>query len=340
MCSEINIFIKVNKYLQPLSFNLLTFAFQIYDMCRLDILLKPLIFIIAVGMVACKGTKETAHEEVKVDEAISSTNSLLWQVTGNGLKEPSYLFGTMHIIKNENYFFGKNAEKKVKSAKTVVFEVDMDNMNMMAVTKGALMPEGKTLKDYCSEEDYQLIEDFFHDSLDIAPAMFKMAYAKMKPMFIEQMIIVAYLGENPESYETNIAKIAEAKNKPIEGLETLEQQMSFLENLPLEDQVETLIETVKDYGGTKTKFDEMVEAYLAQNIEKLQESVESADVESGFYTEELLAKRNTAWIPKLKSYFESGSTFVAVGAGHLGGEIGVIQLLKKEGYTVVPISMD
>ena len=212
-----------------------------------------------------------------MEEPLTSNNSLLWQISGNGLKAPSYLFGTMHIISNENYFFGENAKKKIKSAKNVVFEMDLSKVNIVETGLAAIIPGGKSIKDYLSEEDYNEVLIFMKDSMDINPAMFKSAYSKMKPIFLEQFLITKYLGNNPESYETNIGDMAKSQNKKIYGLETFE---------------------------------------------------------------ELLNKRNTNWIPKLMKYFDEGSTFVAVGAGHLSGPNGVIELLRNKGYKVEPISMD
>ena len=105
---------------------------------------KPLIFIVAIGLLACEASKNVASTP-KMDEPLTSNNSLLWQISGNGLKAPSYLFGTMHIISNENYFFGENAKKKVKSAKNVVFEMDLSKVNIVETGLASIIPGGKSI---------------------------------------------------------------------------------------------------------------------------------------------------------------------------------------------------
>ena len=300
---------------------------------------KPLIFIVAIGLLACEASKNVASTP-KMDEPLSSNNSLLWQISGNGLKAPSYLFGTMHIISNENYFFGENAKKKVKSAKNVVFEMDLSKVNIVETGLAAIIPGGKSIKDYLSEEDYNEVLIFMKDSMDINPAMFKSAYSKMKPIFLEQFLITKYLGNNPESYETNIGDMAKSQNKKIYGLETFEEQLSFLDKMPIEQQLENLVESIRNFADTRESFNKMIQKYLNQDIDGLGILINEEDTKEQFYQEELLNKRNTNWIPKLMKYFDVGSTFVAVGAGHLSGPNGVIELLRNKGYKVEPISMD
>lgn len=298
---------------------------------------KPLIFIIAIGLIACDATKKIKSSQ-EVEAPLQNNKSLLWQVRGNGLKEPSYLFGTMHVINSEHYYFGKNAQKKVKNAKTVVFEMDLDKVNIIETGKAALLPEGKSIKDYVSEADYNEIMHFMDDSIGVSPSLFKSAYSKMKPIFLEQFLIIDYLGENPESYETNIAKLAKNAKKEIIGLETFEEQLKFLDKMPIESQLENFVESIRNFSETKKSFDEMVQKYLEEDIEGLGILINEEDTKEKYYQEELLKKRNNNWIPKLKDLFSKGSTFVAVGAGHLAGEDGLIAQLKKQGYIVEPIT--
>lgn len=300
---------------------------------------KPLIFIVAVGLWACEAGKKIVADP-KMDEPLQTNKSLLWQISGNGLKTPSYLFGTMHIISNENYFFGENATKKVKTARNIVFEMDLSKVNIIETGLAALIPGGKSIKDYVSEEEYNEIMTFMKDSMDISPSMFKSAYSKMKPVFLEQFLITKYLGNNPESYETNIEKIASSQKKKVYGLETFEEQLSFLDKMPLEMQITNLVESIRNFSETRESFHKMTQKYIDQDIEGLGILINEEDTKEQFYQEELLNKRNNNWIPKLEKYFEEGSTFVAVGAGHLSGKNGVIELLRNKGYKVEPISMD
>lgn len=210
-------------------------------------------------------------------------------------------------------------KRKLKSAKNVVFEMDLSKVNIVETGLAAIIPGGKSIKDYLSEEDYNEVLIFMKDSMDINPAMFKSAYSKMKPIFLEQFLITKYLGNNPESYETNIGDMAKSQNKKIYGLETFEEQLSFLDKMPIEQQLENLVESIRNFADTRESFNKMIQKYLNQDIDGLG-ILMMEDTKEQFYQEELLNKRNTNWIPKLMKYFDEGSTFVAVGAGHLSGQ--------------------
>ena len=94
-----------------------------------------------------KKDKETTQLPV-LDKPINSSNSLMWQISGNGLSKPSYLYGTIHVIDQENYFLGKNVKKKIKQCDELVMELDMENIDVSALTKLSLLDSGKTIKNY------------------------------------------------------------------------------------------------------------------------------------------------------------------------------------------------
>ena len=282
-----------------------------------------------------KKDKETTQLPV-LDKPINSSNSLLWQISGNGLSKPSYLYGTIHIIDQENYFLGKNVKKKIKQCDELVMELDMENIDVSALTKLSLLDSGKTIKNYMSDSDYAVLETFMQDSIGIKKYTFEMLYSRLKPFYIEQLIYFKYLGQEKESYEQNFKKLAETDSKVISGLETFEEQLLFLESIPLETQLKSLTETIKSYSSEAKKLDELIELYKKQDLNELSKLIE--DDEDSVLNEKLLYKRNSNWIPKLQTKIELKSCFIAVGAGHLGGENGLINLLKKQGYTVEPIS--
>ena len=290
---------------------------------------------------ACKTTKTPSMgEKLDLDTPLNTERTLLWQVSGNGLDKPSYIFGTMHLIHFEQYNMGANVEKKLKQADKLIMEVDLKKVDMMGLAQKALLAEGKTMKDYVSEDEYNRIQTFFNDSLGISPMIFNTAYAKMKPFFLDQLLIVQFLDENPASYESEFASIAEDENIPTEGLETMEEQLAFLDNIPLEEQYAQLLESIDSFNITRSEFKELSDAYADNDLTSLSDMIEKEWETDTLYKSLLLTKRNIDWIPKLKKYFAEGSTFVAIGAGHLGGSEGIIAQLRKEGYKVDPISID
>ncbi len=300
-----------------------------------------LLFLLSTG---CKGTKEI--EEVKVNEVVKDVTSdvlppgnqsLFWQIRrkDSDIEKPSYLFGTIHIIGSEDYFLGKNVKQKLEEADKLIMEVDFSKMDMNVIAEAGLLPDNKTMKDYLSEEDYEFVVTRLSDSIGLSRSQFESSYVRMKPLFLQQLIVYKYLGENPVSYENSFNDIAEINDIQTIGLETFREQLDFLDQLPLEEQYEDMVDAIRDWNGTRAQFEELVEAYKSQDLETLNRLIED-EMENPKMKELLLTKRNTQWMPELSTWIDEGNAFIAVGAGHLEGEFGVINLLRKEGYEVWP----
>lgn len=141
------------------------------------------------------------------------------------------------------------------------------------------------------------------------------------------------------SYEMELMKMAQEQEKPIDGLETAEFQMSLFDSIPYDVQAQMLMATIKsgDSGEEDNQLEQMVEMYKNQDIQGMQRMVKGDKGGISEYEELLLLRRNRNWIPVMEEMMAKNATFFAVGAGHLGGEEGVIALLRKAGYTVSPV---
>ena len=301
-----------------------------------------LLVAINISLTSCKTTKGTLPQGIKSEQYKPLTNALLWKIEGNGIANPSYLYGTIHLIDSESYFLPNGTLSAMENTKKMVFEIDMNEMsdmgNMMSIMNKAFMNDGKTLKDLISEEDYKMVDAHFAKI-----GMPLMMLERMKPMFLTvfasgDMDPSGLQNGNMKSYEMEFMEIAKSSNKPMAGLETIEFQMSVFDSIPYQAQAEMLIETIKagDTGSDQMK--EMVEMYKAQNINAMIAMITDEGEQLSEYEDVLLSKRNTAWISGMKTMMSEMPTFFAVGAGHLAGKKGVINLLKKEGYTLTPIS--
>lgn len=135
--------------------------------------------------------------------------------------------------------------------------------------------------------------------------------------------------------ENEIMKIG--KGKKVVGLETLDFQMSLMDKMSYQVQADYLLETLADKEKSIQEFKEMTEAYKKRDLEILLKSIDEEKGMIADFENEMLHKRNLAWIPEIKRLILEKSTFIAVGAGHLGGDKGVLQLLKNEGFTIKTI---
>ncbi len=264
-----------------------------------------------------------------------SDNTLLWEISGKGLKQPSYLFGTFHVLCPEDLMVTDAIRNKLKMSKQLVLELDFDDPNLMTeMQQYMVLTNGKTTKDYLNESDYELVSRFFQDSLGMP---FEQV-AIIKPFMLTTFLYAKYLGCQPASWEQVLVQMAQAQKSEILGLETPQQQLAALDKMTYEQQAALLVEGVRDYDKMKIMMAEMVQIYKDQKMERIQESAGTYFSELEAIEKALLEDRNRKWIPQIEKLIKKNPTFFAVGAAHLGGKTGVIALLRAKGYKLTPIA--
>ena len=261
-------------------------------------------------------------------------NALLWEISGNGLEKSSYLFGTIHVTCNAT--LSEHVKDALNKTTQLALEIDMDDPGMQGkIMLNMRMKENKTLKNFVSEEDFAAIDSLFTKKVGMSVKMLQ----SMKPSLLSAMFLPSLLDCPMQSIEGELIKVAKEQKEDIKGLETVASQMEIFDLIPYEDQVEELLKSVKDnLLRDKENLVKMLEIYDSENITEMLTYMED-DKENnlGKYTDIMLDKRNKNWIPVIIAYAKEQPTFFGVGAGHLAGENGVIQLLRKEGYTLKPI---
>lgn len=268
-------------------------------------------------------------------------NSLLWKISGNGLSKPSYLFGTIHMICNDDAVLSSSLKKVIQEADEVYFEVDMDNLLEMLGMMGKLKMRGDTtLKDLLTEEEYTKVKTFFEENAGMLPFSMLETY---KPILAASVLGQNNLPcESVQAMEQVIMEEAKKHKKEIKGLETMGFQASVLDNIPYALQAKQLLKYVEEVNkGEESSDDEMqsmMQAYREQDLGKLEKLINESDPAISNYTDILLFQRNKNWVEKMKDLMTGKSLLFAVGAGHLPGNDGVIDLLRKMGYTVTPMS--
>lgn len=261
-------------------------------------------------------------------------NSTLWKIEGNGLENPSYLFGTIHITCDAT--LDDDVKNALGVTSQLVLEIDMDDPNMMAQMMGGMyMKDGKTIQDLVSEEEFKII-----DAMLIKEAGMSLTTVQtMKPFFIISMLYPKLLDCPMQSFEQKLVEITKAQNEEIFGLETIAAQMQVFEDIPYEDQVADLIRTAKDdLAYDKATFSKMLELYRDEDITAMLGMMDDENnVSVSKHQDKLLNDRNKNWISKIIEYAKDQPTFFGVGAGHLAGEFGVINLLREAGYEISAI---
>ena len=267
------------------------------------------------------------------NSGISQEKGLFYEITGNGIESPSYLFGTIHIICEKDFYLGKNVQDKVIAARKLVLEIDLDDPNIMQVVFANINnPDGEQITDYLDEDQFKTTQQFLLENAAVDIGMMK----SMRPFMLLSMLYPKMLECETKAYELELMKIAKENEMPVLGLETIEDQLMVFENIPLAEQYKNLYDYVSDFEKGRKEFKKLIETYSSKDIERMVEMVgESPEYKN--YQDIMLDNRNLNWIAPMKTMMAEGKSFFAVGAGHLGGEKGLINLLRKEGYTVTAI---
>lgn len=262
-------------------------------------------------------------------------NTLLWEVSGNGLAAPSYLFGTFHLLCKEDIHFSNSVDQALKNSGKIYMELDLDDPGILL---GGLMmmnmKQGKKLKDLYTLEEYKRVEAFFKDSLNTGLGLFQ----HMKPLLLMSMIYPKLMPCNSISgVEEELMNLAKEKDKEIRGLETMAFQASVFDSIPYETQAAEMLKTIDSTEKSRVYLDSMMVAYKNQDMKIMEALMSNEDFGMEESQDVLLDSRNKNWVEQLKTIMKNEPVFVAVGTGHLVGEKGLIALLRKEGYHVRPL---
>lgn len=315
--------------------------------------------------------KKTLPNNIPLDK------SILWEITGNGLKKPSYIFGTIHIICEEDYFWNSVFEKALDASDEIVFEIDYTHiveyyeeqfepeiLNKYYFSKNNKIDYIETenpfskLKDNIRTSPFQFQRKSDHSVKDRLKnnksenssnphnKMLRKAnnflntilYLQLQKPYFSEMSSSYDDCEKQFSYEIKITEKGLIKGKSFDYLESVEEQLDALNST--EDAYRTKDERRKALDDTTsydTQIRKLVRLYTSQNIMALYDYMVNPSL-GILDLDAVIFNRNIAWVDRIPGKLASGkSLFIAVGAGHLASEKGLIHLLRKEGYIVRPI---
>lgn len=283
--------------------------------------------------------------------AIGAQAQLLYKITGNGLTAPSYIIGTYHLAPVSFVDSIPGIRQAMNSVEQVYGELDMTDMmspdNLQKIQAAMMLPEGTTLNTILSEEEINLLNTLLRKVLgvDLTNPILAQQFNKLKPSVITtQLSILSYL-KNAPSFDPNnpfdgyFQKVAKEQGKGVGGLESLDFQMEVLyKGQTLERQKEVLMGQIKHWDVMDKMADSVIKAFFKQDLDAINEALDmkTGDVCDPTPEEEalLIDNRNADWLQKMPAIMQAKPTLFAVGAGHLPGENGVLNLLKVAGYTV------
>ena len=270
------------------------------------------------------------------------SGSLLWKISGKDLSKPSYLLGTFHLKPGEFLDSIPGAKAALDACEQVVGEVNMSDMAnvMMQMQQAMMMTPDTTYKMLYSDEEYRLVSEKLA-SLTGGAGLDQMGM--LKPAAIQLTVIsFAYMKYFPDINLTNVLDVriqseATKAQKPVSGLETVDDQIHVLFGImDLQRQADALLCSMKHLDESMGLIPELIRDYDRADLDKLVLRMEESEFcpSPPSETEALNKERNNAWMEKLPDIMKEKSSFIAVGALHLAGKDGLLNLLEKAGYIV------
>ena len=280
--------------------------------------------------------------------ALASQAQLLWKVSGNGLGRPSYIFGTHHMAPSTMIDQIKGMDVAINGCDIVVGEIEKDSLMAPEVqarmAQAMIAPPDSTLDKLLSPSDYAIVEKVFNKYFSTMGVKLKQMNT-LKPNAIStQMQAMQAIKYFPSFNANNLIDVAvqaraNEAGRPSAGLESVNEQINLLFNGPLDEQANGLVETCKQDDFFQVQSAALADAYMAQDLNKMHAVMTDATIggDSEEQMDALIYSRNRNWVDKLKVMMPERACLVCVGAGHLPGDQGLLQLLRNEGYTVEPM---
>ncbi|WP_117195155.1 TraB/GumN family protein [Rhizobium terrae] len=309
---------------------------------------------------ACRG--ENLLEELKVENPASyarviaegdrvlNGRNIFWKIEKAGLA-PSYLLGTMHVTDPRVLKMPPGAQEAQSQARTIVVESDevLDERKSMAALlmkpELTMFTDGRSLDSLLSKEDLQILQEGLKSR-----GINYSAVSRMKPWMLMGIVALpacelARKGQKNVFLDKKIALEAESHGKLVKGLETLEEQVNAINALPMDLHVKSIVEAIKLGRKMDDLFYTMTDLYLAQQIGVLTPLMKAVapdgtEDEAGYAEFEnlIITKRNHLMAGRAAPILAEGAAFIAVGAAHLPGEEGLVELLRKQGFAVTAVN--
>ncbi len=266
---------------------------------------------------------------------------LLWEISGNGAKQKSYLLATNRLVEMQFLDTIPNVFKCFGQCNKVVTEFAMQDYEALAALRqAAILPDSIKLSNFYSESEYEYIDN----TLRINLGMGLDKLCRMKPSYLTEMFRAELMKQwlhydEQKSMESFFEAVAAERNMPVVGLDNIGETMYMLfDREPFHWQCKELLKVI-EYPENEVKQERIIkDMYLNGRLSDIAYQVEGPDntTSVSFSDYKVYCQRNQQWVKRLKPYLTAGGAFITLNAVYLGGEKGLIEQLRAAGYRVVP----
>lgn len=288
-------------------------------------------------IVAARGT---AHSTAATSgtatprRTLKFNKGLLWKIESRG-RQPSYLFGTIHSADPRVTRLPPPVRAAFDEASSFTMELLISGAGIVSMAEAMFFSGDQTLRSVVGEDLYVKTQQAMTDhGLPIQ------GLNKKKP-WVVLMLLSTPRPEPRLALDMLLQLQATVQGKQIYGLETMEEQIAVFNDMPIDEQVALLQDTIRLRANIDRQFESMLQAYRNRDLAVLMSLVyESGPQGTPAYDnllERLLARRNTIMVKRMRAQIEAGNAFIAIGAAHLAGEHGLLRLLEQEGYRITAV---
>jgi len=259
----------------------------------------------------------------------------MWQI--NGASNRIYLLGSVHVLRQQDYPIPTAIEKAYQDAEILIMEIDVDDLDPIEmagmVNELGVIKDGSTLQEIMGPSLYEEAADYA-SQLDIPFLMLAQTEPWLAAITIEQMMVLR-IGFNPEyGIEFHLSAKASEDSKEILGLESVREQLEFLDKLSLSAQRSLLIQTLRESLNIEENLDLLIDAWRHGDIDFLEENLLAEMQRYPELYRTLIVDRNEAWVEQIRNLIgEQDDYLIVVGTLHLVGDDGLPALLSEIGIT-------
>ncbi|MBQ4406012.1 MAG: TraB/GumN family protein [Bacteroidales bacterium] len=287
--------------------------------------------------------------------SLASNAQVLYKISGNGLKKPSYVIGTCHVVKASFLDTIPGANRVIDDVEQVYGELDMRHISnqdtLLSIAKMMMLPSDSVATEIMTEQEFDELCRVVNENYNIDlknpqyalllqfyPVVLMTTIGQVSEMMkLQKAMAEGTATESPEPIiDMFIQQKAIGQSKPVFGLEYYSFQVEMLTTLldmPLHEQYVKMIESFGNKAEGEKIVKSLVDAYKSFNLASINDVLQSEN-DFGNVESKVFDSRNENWAQKMPSIMSEKSTLFAVGVGHLIGDKGILNLLKKQGYKV------
>jgi uncharacterized protein len=266
-------------------------------------------------------------------------NSSVWVM--KGAKNTVYLAGSVHALPREHADLPPQLERAYQASRSIVMEVDLDDMDPLEavqfVTSRGTLPEGETLESVIGADRYLKVAKLA-GSLQVPELVISRLEPWAAAMVLTQFALMKTGYEPQLGIDMQLVERARADGKPVDGLETVIDQLGIFDARSMDEQTRFLLDSADDAPLLAADLKRLIDAWRTGDLKALEDELAKERVHAPGLYDELLGARNRKWLPKIESLLQGDQdVLVVVGALHFVGQDGLLELLKRDGHKPVPL---